>query len=77
VQADWEAILRSSPAAFVARICDVWLLCPHVLEREDHGHQESHGEEEGRARTLEELPNVNRTITTLRQMLEALNIQEY
>ncbi len=65
VQADWEAILRSRPSAFVRRITSVWLGKPGAVRAFKIG---------GQADPLAGLPSVAGTLVTLRDMIECLNI---
>ena len=66
-QTDWEAILESSPDAFLEAVGG-WLLPPEVSGRKE-------GEEMPAwpCKSAEELPLVKRVLATMRERLEALN----
>ena len=69
LQADWEAILRSRASNFVARIEAEWLGKEDAVRSFKIG---SKNED-----PLEDLPVVTSTLTTLRHMIECMNVTEY
>ena len=72
-QADWEAILRSSCTEFVEHVCEMWLLKKE--ETTGNGTGTGTGECcEWNETILNDVPLVKEKVTTLRHMIQMLNV---